>query len=693
MERSKGYFIKQSFSNDFVDYMEELYKKYGEGIFEIQGIANKYMDICQFSRNFFGNSTNVADVSVDANANVREKNVTQYNFENNKAVMRLNSLYMLYKKIKEIYNVDEAKIALEKVINGEIFVNDLHTFASMPYCFAFDLRNLITNGMNFYRGNMTIGAPKRSDSFIALLIQSTAYISNQIAGAASYPDFFPILDWYYRAEMGEDYAKKVRSEKDNKDGNRDSWTKVKNQFQNLIYSFNFPFRGGQSAFTNLSIMDKGFMNSLFSGYQFPDFTTPDIDSSIELSKMFFEYFTEINCKEGVFTFPVTTVAISLDENKEYIDPDFVDWAAEINAKKALANIFQDKPTSFSSCCRLKNDFSKISEVGYQNSFGVGGLSIGSHRVAGLNLPRLALLEESNPNIINDDLETIHKILYAHRALMRERIEGGYLPLYTYNWIDLNRQYSTVGFVGGYEYVANKGLRIEDQDGIVVLQDTLKKIESKVVEWQTAEQEEKNIYNIEQIPAESMAVRLADMDFILGYNNEPCDEPDKTQQKFDLYSNQYIPLVSPASIYDRFRIQGQFDSLTSGGAILHINVDDEKPISKDQFKRLMNAARKLKVVYYAINYAYSECTNGHYIIGKHETCDVCGAKINQQFTRVVGFITPVKSWNSTRRKIEYPDRVFYHNGALDIDKDMNKLNVPSLPELPAPAKVAAVALCC
>lgn len=694
MERSKGYFIKQSFSNDFVDYMEELYKKYGEGIFEIQGIANKYMDICQFSRNFFGNSTNVADVSVDANANVREKNVTQYNFENNKAVMRLNSLYMLYKKIKEIYNADEAKIALEKVINGEIFVNDLHTFASMPYCFAFDLRNLITNGMNFYHGNMTIGAPKRSDSFIALLIQSTAYISNQIAGAASYPDFFPILDWYYRAEMGADYAKAVRLEKDGKMETNHNWTKIKNQFQNLIYSFNFPFRGGQSAFTNLSIMDKGFMDSLFSGYQFPDFTTPDIDSSIELSKMFFEYFTDINCKEGVFTFPVTTLAISLDDSGEYIDPDFVDWSAEINAKKALANIFQDKPTSFSSCCRLKNDFSKISEVGYQNSFGVGGLSIGSHRVAGLNLPRLALLERENANIIDEDLEIIHKILYAHRALMRERIAGGYLPLYTHNWIDLNRQYSTVGFVGGYEYVANKGLRIEDQDGIKVLQGTLKKIESKVIDWQTAEKEEKNIYNIEQIPAESMAVRLADMDFTLGYNNVNTEEePGKNiVPKFDLYSNQYIPLVSNASIYDRFRIQGQFDSLTSGGAILHINVDDEKPISKEQFKRLMNAARKLKVVYYAINYAYSECVNGHYIIGKHETCAVCGAKVNQQFTRVVGFITPVKSWNSTRRKIEYPDRVFYHNGALDIDKEMERPALAVFPEISTVSKMTAVASC-
>jgi ribonucleoside-triphosphate reductase len=283
--------------------------------------------------------------------------------------------------------------------------------------------------------------------------------------------------------------------------------------------------------------------------------------------------------------------------------------------------------------------------------------------------------------------------------MRERIAGGYLPLYTHNWIDLNRQYSTVGFVGGYEYVANKGHAIETEKGVKILQDTLMKIEHKVVEWQTNEKEEKNIYNIEQIPAESMAVRLADMDYILGFNRENATMENLgkiANKKFNLYSNQYIPLVSNASIYDRFKVQGQFDSLTSGGAILHINVDDEKPISKDQFKKLMNAARKLKTVYYAINYAYSECANGHFVIGKHETCEVCGAKIIQQFTRVVGFITPVKSWNSTRRTIEYPNRIFYHNGALDIDKETKMSTVAALPELPPPSlnKLVAVAsVCC
>lgn len=1095
VERQKGYYVKQSFSNDFVNLLEDLYRKYGEDVFEIQGIANRHMDLAEFSREFFGKSSNaVADVSVDGNANVREKNVTQYTFENNKSIMKLNSLYMMYKKIKKIFSEHDATLALEKVVNGEIFINDLHTYAYLPYsyfqetpiyvrinkkekyitmkklfdyykefvfidpdkeiidlenvykeidygknipvektngnlsqsfkyykynrdtfsekikeyhnievldsggkwvklkkvlrhkrhnnfiayqiedgnfaivtedhpiileddseilardlkkgdyvkssspintneyidipeeiayllgfitgdgnisksevagksknltnenlyielnenkndfiiyqnnwkerkiydickkvfsnykfkesyknklsfssqrlkmiminyfniewennsftktapsnimnwfrkskeaylsglidakgsvkenghcdirmtsyslinqlydvvsslnvkcnnricgksfsnlytisfnvpktmigkfeksknidlekhenyksqmvskkrsnkvekisvlnddelplsfskenvwewvydittetgtfyangmtqhnCYAFDLRHLITNGMDFFHGNMKIGAPKRSDSFIALLIQTTAYISNQIAGAASYPDFFVILDWYYRKEYGENYMDRLRSQKNNSNHEEKHlfdlsvWNKIKNQFQNLIYSLNFPFRGGQSAFTNLSVMDHGFMNNLFDGYVLPDFTTPHIESTIELSKIFFEYYTDINSKEGIFTFPVMTIAIAVDGNNEYIDTDFVDWAAEINSKKSLANIFQDKATSFSSCCRLKNDFSKVADAGYQNSFGVAGLAIGSHRVAGLNLPRIALLENDHPDILNENLNLIHKILYAHREILRDKIDNGYLPLYTHNWIDLKKQYSTVGFVGGYEYVKNKGLDINQKNGITALQDILKKMEDKIVEWQENEISEKNIYNIEQIPAESMAVRLADLDYIQGFNNDI-----NAERVWELYSNQYIPLIEEASIYDRIRIQGEFDSLTSGGAILHLNVDDEKPIDKNQFKKLMNTARELKTVYFAVNYAYSESSQGVFSIGKHDVCPINGDPIVQQYTRVVGFITPVSNWNKKRRDFEYPRRVFYRNGQLEITKQV------------------------
>jgi len=665
MSHLKGWYVKQTFENDFVNLMEDLYKKYGEDVFSTQGIANKHMDIVHFSKEFFGKSGSVADISIDANANVKEKNIHQYNQENNKSLMKLNSLFLLHKWIKETFDEESAAEAIEKIVCGEIFVNDL-TNANMPYCFAFDLRELLTNGMNFFRGNMTIKAPRRSDTFIALIIQSTAYISNQIVGAASYPDFFVILDYFYRKEKGEKYTEVLLKGKQDHDDGIESheaaeWYHVKNQFQNFVYSMNFPFRGSQSAFTNLSIMDHGFLKTLLNmngnKYLIPDgkgnFHEPDIHSVVELSKLFFEYYSDINGTEGIFTFPVMTLAISVDDNGELIDPEFADWAAEVNSSKSLANIFQSSPTSFSSCCRLRNDFSKVGDAGYHNSFGVGGLSIGSHRVAGLNLPRIALLEKDDPDIMQKDLNLLHKILYTHRKLLHHLIDSGNMPLYTYDWIHLRKQYSTIGFIGAYEYVANKGLDLREDAGIDVLASVLSKVESNILQWQSDERSEGNIYNIEQIPGESMAVRLCDLDTKLGYN--PND--------YKIYSNQYIPLIEDGSIYDRFRIQGKIDQLTSGGAILHINVDDEKALSPAQFKKIMEMARKTGTIYFAVNYAYSECTREHYTIGKHEKCNVCGEDIVRQYTRVVGFITPVSSWNHVRRDFEYPKRVFYRNGQL------------------------------
>lgn len=190
-------------------------------------------------------------------------------------------------------------------------------------------------------------------------------------------------------------------------------------------------------------------------------------------------------------------------------------------------------------------------------------------------------------------------------------------------------------------------------------------EIKSIETRKSKEKEYIIFNCEQIPGESMAVRLADIDYILGYNRLE-NVGEQPQKKYELYSNQYISLTDDASIYDRITVQGEFDSLTSGGAILHLNVDDEKPISPEQFKKLMIAAKEMKTVYFAINYAYSECAGEHFIIGKHDQCTVCEKPIIQQYTRVVGFITPVKSWNGTRRDYEYKKRVFYRNGALNIE---------------------------
>ena len=646
-KKTKGFEVKLGFTDEFVNFWESLKEKYPEEIFKIQGVHNDNFDISKFSKNFFKKSASVASVSVDANANVKEKSIAQYIQEYPKGLQRLNSFYQLFKWVKKVWGVKHAKIAVEKVLNGEIFVNDFSNF-STSYCYAFDLRMLLMEGMNFFKGGMRIHAPKRSDSFVALLIQTTAFISNQIMGACSYPDCFVAWDWFLRNEHGQDYMKRVRAGEDEITKKR-----ILDQFQNLIYSFNFPFRSAQSAFTNLSVMDKGYMKSLFGEYYLPDGTVADLDSSQELSKLFFEYFNEINGKEGMFTFPVMTLSLSLDSDGNYIDPEFKKWASKYNCTKSFSNVFIGEPDIYSSCCRLSNNIKKAGGLGFQNSFGVGGLSLGSHRVAGLNLARISLLEKDNPNVLEEDIELLHKILFAHRRLIKEKISKGVMPLYTSEWISINRQYSTIGITACNQYVANKGLDIKTEEGIQCIYKVLKAIETNIEKWQVEEAEEHCIYNLEAIPAESVAVRLAQTDKILGYND-----------KYKIYSNQYIDLMEDCPVYERFKVQGQLDQLTSGGNILHCNVDGEKPLTPEQYERIIDLAKDCKVKYFGINYAYSECANRHYTIGKNKTCPICGAPIVETWARVVGFITPKSAYNPVRRDFEFDRRVFYESEKID-----------------------------
>lgn len=664
MKTTKGYFVKHSFGADFVNKMNEINQQYGEDVLAVHGIANKFMDIAEFSHNFFQTSASVtvADLQVDSNANVgSDKNITQYNFENNKAIGKLNSLNTMYELVTKYFDKEQADECLENLVTGKIFLNDAVNF-QMPYCYSFATSEIIYNGMRFGKTlNLNIKPPKSARSYINLIIQFISFASNQILGACALPDLFVNLNWFYEKDLGKNYIDLIRSSEDSKE-RHDLIYRVKNDFQNLIYSFNFPFRGNQSAFVNVSVLDRSFLSALFKGYMYPDYTKPNIENIYELSKFFFEYFTEIQCKESVFTFPVVTLAHGIDKDKNKLDPEFWDWSAEVCSKKACANILISETNSFSSCCRLKNQLdtpienTSSSELGMSNSFGVGGISIGSHRVCGINMYRLAQLEDEDENAADNAIDCCWKILYSHRKHIQSLIERGVFPLYTYNYMDLKRQYSTFGFIGAYEYVLYKcqfdEQRAKDIGYDEYLIPFLQDLEEKIKGYQDKYKKDYVICNIEQIPGESMAVRLAQIDKLLGYND-----------RFEFYSNQYIPTADSASIHERLEIEGKVNVLCSGGSICHINVDDSEPLSTEQFSRIMEVARETGATYFAINYCYSECEDGHFIIGKHDVCPICRKKIVNNYTRVVGFVTPVKNWNKTRRRVDFPTRKFYNNDSL------------------------------
>jgi len=427
----------------------------------------------------------------------------------------------------------------------------------------------------------------------------------------------------------------------------DAWKYVEENIVSFIYTINQPMRGNQSCFTNISIYDDVFLESLKDDYIFPDGSNIDIELVKQLQDLFLNIINKEMSRTPV-TFPVTTACFSVDENKNILDKNFINFIAKHNQKYGFINIYCGSSSTLSSCCRLRSD--KSNE--YFNSFGSGSSKIGSLGVVTINLPRLAFKYKSNIEKFHKELthltQLCAKINHIKRKLVQKRIDNGNHPLYTLGFIDIDTQYSTVGINGFNECVEILGKNILEEDGINLGLEIIKTINN---ENDKCAKQFKSAHNCEQIPAESVSIKLANKDKLLKY-----------QDKYDIYSNQFIPLVTKANVLDRIKLQGIFDSHFSGGAIAHINVDT--PIEDiNQIENLIKTCAKMGVVYFAINYIIAECSDGHICVTNGKTCTICGKDITNKFTRVVGFLTNIKNWHEVRREKDFPNRQFYDGSEI------------------------------
>lgn len=412
------------------------------------------------------------------------------------------------------------------------------------------------------------------------------------------------------------------------------------------------FISGNSPFSNVSVMDKYFLESLVPSYTI-DGKAPEIETIQMLQEIFIDAMND-ELSRSHLTFPVTTACFSVVskeeansdewkgfEQNEIKDKEFLKLIAEKNKKFGFINFYCGETSQLSSCCRLRSGTNNE----YFNSFGAGSTKIGSLGVVTCNLPRLAMLSKSK-EVFLEKLEEMYdmtaKINNAKRNIIKKRIQRGAAPLYDLGIMDLSKQYSTFGVNGLTEALNILGYDILNEEGQNFVFEILKLINRKIDE---ANHTFKAPHNVEQVPAENSAVKLAEKD---RYLNMDCSVP--------FYSNQFIPLTTNADVLERIELQGKFDKLFSGGAICHINVDQEITDTQKLIDLVEFAAKK-GAVYFAINYKLHMCKNSHMWVGT-EKCPVCGEEWEDEITRVVGFFTNVKNWNKVRRESDWPNRQFY-----------------------------------
>lgn len=628
--------VNITYDSNFTELMLHLKSKYGQKLFDLDGIGSQ-LDIDKFSKGFFTNSSTTADVSVDSNSNVSTKDMIVYNTELPKPYFRMNAYYLVWKKLRQLYGHSEANRIVEMQLTGDFYINDFHG-VSQPYCYNYSTYDIALNGLTMVNKIKSI-PPKHLYSFKSQLEQFVVIASNSTLGAVGLADLTIVMGYYV--------DKIIESKSDagfNFVTEEDCWKYVKENIVSFIYTINQPSRAAQSPFTNVSIFDDGFLKNLVPEYKFPDGRVPKLETIKKIQELFIDTMNDEQKRTPV-TFPVTTACFSVDDDGNILDEAFLEMISEKSMEYGFINIYCGKTSTLSSYCRLRSDTNSE----YFNSFGSGSTKIGSLGVVTVNLPRLAYRNKDNEedffNALEDIVEVVAKINNSKRHIIKRRIENGAQPLYNLGFVDINKQYSTCGLNGINEAITIMGYDVLHNGGVEF---GLKMLEVINKTNDRLQKQYKAPHNCEQTPSENSSIKLANKDKMLGMD-----------LGYNLYSNQFIPLTTKADLLDRIKLQGIFDKHFSGGSICHLNVE-EQITDKTQIMDLIMACAKKGVIYFAINYNLQRCEDFHMTVGKNDICPICGKPIEENFTRVVGFVTSVKNWNKVRREEDWPERQFYSN---------------------------------
>ena len=636
-------------SKNFTSQFNKLKEEFGEEFAQLNGLGDDQLSYTDFIDNFIDEET-VADISVDSTSNVFTKDARTLMNEMPKSHRKLLCLHKIYYEMNKHYGFKTANEWFRSDWTKALYLHDADTSTFIHYCFAYDLKQLAEKGLEFMP-NFNPKPPKHYGTFINFVREFVKFNSNRSSGAVGLPNLIPYLYYFWKKDVKDNYVLV----------NPDYY--ARQGIQELIYLLNqTDVRDSiQCAFTNVSIFDGPYLEALFGGAQFPDgsFMIDELDGIKEFQKIFME--TEATIRnENMFTFPVYSASM-LRQKGKFVDEEYAKWMVKqicivntINEKNQISgwydsNFFiDDSVTSLSNCCRLK---SNIDDLGYFNSIGGTALKVGSVKVSTINLARIAYETSTEQEFLiklREMVELDCKVLDVVRHIIKRNVEKGLLPNFSLGYVDFEHLYNTIGVIGIYEAIRYFGYVRVDEFGNHFYTEEADRFGKKIFE---VIHRTKDLFaldkdykiNLEQIPGESCAAKLMKADEML--------YPDKVVKDLPLYGNQFIPLGIKTTLQERIRIASLFDSYCNGGSIAHINID--APF--DNFEKaweMINYIADQGLTYFAFNTKIQACKHNHAFYG--DVCPVCGEPVDTEYTRIVGFFTPIKTW-SKERKAEYEMR--------------------------------------
>ena len=650
---AKTYVTRRNIYNKLKDHISKKYNVQNSStvtntILKEHGLDSRRFDFVANIENFFNNRIN--DISVDSNSNKGEVHPEAIMQESIAPIKKLIGYDMLYRMMKSMYGKEEADRLSMLMYDYTLYFHDSCNTLKI-YCWALSTNFIVHDGRSF--GSTPSAPAHRLDSYMGAVCETLHQLSNHTAGAIALSTLFLDTALIMMCIKGIDGEPVSLEELKN---NKMLRYKVKNEFQSFIHSCNSLSRNSvESPFSNVTLSDEIKLRNIAKDYQW-QFVKPGtedtysvdeiVDYITEMQKLYVEVFDVGNSVQGgmQFRFPVTTVALSLDEDKKLIESEWFKWFYD-HADATRYNQFISDGDKTCSCCRLLNDGDLLKQGSSVSSLGNVTVSMGSIRVVTQDFNRPALESTSIDDFFDrfkSNIEASAKILRAHRELIISLEKAGLQPFITNGIFDLSRLFSTFGVAGIVECCSTLVKKFGcDKDEIM---DRILDVFNE--EISVCGKKYGFPQNAEFIPGESACVKFASVDALLfGKENQPSL----------LYSNQFIPLWDDSDIFDRLSIAGKYDRKFSGGGISHGQVSDK--ISPEQARKLVRYAANKGCQHFALNCVMSLCKNNHYTYGKHTQCPDCGADIVDYYTRVVGFFIPVSNMNKVRRDWEFPNRKF------------------------------------
>ncbi|MEA1971413.1 MAG: ribonucleoside triphosphate reductase [Thermodesulfobacteriota bacterium] len=527
--------------------------------------------------------------------------------------------------------------------NGDFHIHDLSILS--VYCVGWDLHDLLIEGFQGASGKVESKPAKHLRSALGQVVNFFYTLQGEAAGAQAFSNFDTLLAPFIRYDNLE-------------------FKEVKQALQEFIFNINVPTRVGfQTPFTNVTLdvkvpkyyADQGVIiggkpqNETYSEFQ---------KEMATFNKAFLQVMAEGDAKGRVFTFPIPTYNITKDFDWENPDLEYL-W--EMTAKYGVpyfsnfVNSDMNPEDARSMCCRLRIDNRELEKRG-GGLFGSNPLT-GSIGVITINMPRIGYLSKTEDDFVKqvDHLMLLAKeSLEIKRKVLEKFTDRDLYPYTKYYLRDVKKRFgeywknhfSTIGLVGMNEACLNLiGKDIADPDGQKFTERILNFMRDKLLEFQ---EETGNNYNLEATPAEGTAYSLARKDREK-YPDIICATEDGDSDAEVFYTNStQLPVNFTDDIFEALDLQDEIQTRYTGGTVFHIYAGEriEDPSAVKVLVR--RVCDKYHLPYFTFSPTFSVCPNHGYLNGEQFTCPICEAPC-EVFSRVVGYLRPVKQWNKGKQE--------------------------------------------